>query len=242
MVEPEGAAPAPRGPVVVETYHALVRQVARARGLVKLLDELFVGRDRVALWNDLAPNAMAMVQQAMINQALLGLSKVYDSAWLDKKRRNKARCTLERLAELVEADGRWELGGRIRTAVAEREEDVGKLRAIRHAHLAHADFVAHTEGDGRWRLQRDVFSRLEDAAGWILLDVQGAYGIGRTFDPGSKRSTAPGETLAQRPASNFARLIALLEDVRAGRPARWPGPIMEVQTDEAKDSGGVPGD
>ncbi len=121
-----------------EVFEELKSEITWLHGRWIIYRQLFGCSDtRVALLNECASAFFYVIQDVLLNEVMLALSKLTDSA----RSRSFANLSLEQLQERIEARGESRLAAEIRVILNDLHSKCGVFRTRRNKRLAHLDLT-----------------------------------------------------------------------------------------------------
>ncbi|MFI5251455.1 MAG: hypothetical protein ACHQQQ_03390 [Bacteroidota bacterium] len=124
-------------PELQSEYTTLLQQTMVIRGKWKIFVQLYgTDNERVDLMNETAPTFFSILQGLLINDIILGFSRLTDSSRINKNN----NMTLERLQNSIRNLGYDELSKSMAKKLEDLKKDIKGVRLIRDKKIAHNDY------------------------------------------------------------------------------------------------------
>jgi hypothetical protein len=131
-----------------EVFGAIDHAVSWLHAVWRTFHQLFFDKETVDLLNRAAPAAARIIQDALIDDVLLSLSRLTDPAVSGKgSKQLRPNLTLEQLRPLAEATGSSKVSEHLDKALKELQDSCWALRAHRNKRIAHSDLGVALEKD-----------------------------------------------------------------------------------------------
>jgi len=133
--------------------------------------------ERVELLAEVAPHFFATVQEALVHNIYLGVTRLTDPA----SQGSNKNLSLYRLAQLVEENGDSELAARLQRRLEDLSLNVDPLRVFRNWRLAHNDLPIALGEKELPVIHRSQVEQVLAGIRGLMNEVSGFYGEGKTL-------------------------------------------------------------